>query len=160
MRLVIGILFLLAIAAPSLARAANDGALTEGEIVTGVFNAIEKKILKDSLGRAAAVGVTETTRKDKKKNKNKKKKGKGGSDTLPPGLAKKNRLPPGLAMQLERGGSLPPGLAKRDLPADLESRLPRRPKGQERVIVGNDVVLVERATGIIIDVIKDVLAGH
>src|SRR5215475_5454143 len=32
---------------------------------------------------------------------------------LPPGLAKKDRLPPGLERQLMRNGTLPPGLQKR-----------------------------------------------
>lgn len=83
------------------------------------------------------------------KNKNK-------SKGLPPGLAKKDRLPPGLEKQLERNGTLPPGLAKRDLPDDLESRLPRRDDRYERVIVDNDVVLLERTTRRILDIIRDV----
>lgn len=89
------------------------------------------------------------------KKKGKKKKGK--SKELPPGLAKKEELPPGLAKQLERNGTLPPGLAKRDLPENLEARLPETEPGYERVIVGNDVVLIEKATNVVKDIIKDVL---
>ena len=33
---------------------------------------------------------------------------------LPPGLTKRKELPPGLAAQLKRDGTLPPGLAKRN----------------------------------------------
>jgi hypothetical protein len=85
-------------------------------------------------------------------------KGKGGkSKGLPPGLARRETLPPGLARKLERDGSLPPGLAKRSLPEDLEARLPARLDGTERVIVDRDVLLVELATGIVRDVIRDVL---
>jgi len=73
---------------------------------------------------------------------------------LPPGLAKKDGLPPGLAMQLERNGTLPPGLAKRDLPDDLLARLPRRPPGQNLVIVDDQVLLIERATDLILDVLE------
>ena len=80
---------------------------------------------------------------------------KGAKDKsgLPPGLAKKDTLPPGLAMQLERNGTLPPGLAKRDLPDDLRARLPRRPWGQNLVIVDDKVLLIERATDLILDVL-------
>ncbi len=76
---------------------------------------------------------------------------------LPPGLARKKRLPPGLQRQLERNGHLPPGLEKRALPSDLEARLPAVAPGCERVIVGTDVLLVETATGVIRDIIRDVL---
>jgi hypothetical protein len=48
---------------------------------------------------------------------------------LPPGLAKRDQLPPGLEKQLVRRGTLPPGLQKRlqPCPEDLERRLPLRP---------------------------------
>jgi hypothetical protein len=78
---------------------------------------------------------------------------------LPPGLAKRDTLPPGLARQIEKNGTLPPGLAKRDLPADLESRLPRRRGGQRRIVVDDDVVLIEDATDRILDVLEDVVTG-
>lgn len=68
----------------------------------------------------------------------------------------KDGLPPGIAMKLERGGTLPPGIAKRDLPADFQSRLPYR-SDAIRQIVGNDVVLIEKGTDIILDVIRDVV---
>ncbi|WP_258548445.1 hypothetical protein [Thalassospira xiamenensis] len=51
---------------------------------------------------------------------------------------------------------LPPGIAKRDLPADFQSRLPYR-SDAIRQIVGNDVVLIEKGTDIILDVIRDVV---
>lgn len=95
--------------------------------------------------------------KGKKKKKHGKKKGKDKG--LPPGLAKKDTLPPGLAKQLEKNGTLPPGLAKKDLPHDLLERLPARYKGHERVIVGDDVVLLERTTGVVLDVLRDVMSG-
>lgn len=81
------------------------------------------------------------------------KKGKGG---LPPGLAKRQSLPPGLQKQLERNGRLPPGLDKRALPSDLASQLYHR-VGIEPVIVDNDVLLVVAATGLILDIIRDVV---
>ncbi|HAY48434.1 MAG TPA: hypothetical protein DCY62_05660, partial [Thalassospira sp.] len=65
-------------------------------------------------------------------------------------------LPPGIAMKLERGGTLPPGIAKRDLPANLASKLPNRTDGAVRQIIGDDVVLIERGTNLILDIIRDV----
>lgn len=93
----------------------------------------------------------------KKGNRGKAAKSKGKSGELPPGLAKRKTLPPGLARHLQRHGTLPPGLQKRTLPEGLEARLPRLPHGQERVIVDNDVVLIEEATGLILDIIEDVI---
>ena len=58
---------------------------------------------------------------------------------------------------MERNGTLPPGLAKRDLPTDLEAKLPEAEAGRKRVIVDNDVVLIEQATGRILDILKDVV---
>lgn len=78
---------------------------------------------------------------------------------LPPGLAKREQLPPGLQKHIERDGTLPPGLAKRGLPNDLLSRLPRRPAGQDYRVVGDDVVLIDTATRVILDVMKGVLGN-
>jgi hypothetical protein len=66
-----------------------------------------------------------------------------GREGLPPGLAKKDRLPPGLEKQLRRNGHLPPGLEKKlqPLPRSCEVRLPRLPQNVTRVIVGNYVIL-------------------
>jgi len=85
---------------------------------------------------------------------------KGGpSKGLPPGLAKKNKLPPGLQKHLDRTGKLPPGLQKRlePLPADLEARLPRIPDYWERVILERDVILMDRRTQRILDIIEGVV---
>lgn len=75
---------------------------------------------------------------------------KGKHKGLPPGLAKRDSLPPGLA----RRDSLPPGLARRDLPNDLERRLSRLPRGTRRSQIGDDIVLIEEATGLIIDILR------
>lgn len=80
-------------------------------------------------------------------------KGKHGKDRgLPPGLAKRDSLPPGLAKR----DTLPPGLAKRDLPGGLESKLSRLPRGMRRSQVGDDIVLIEEATGLILDILRGV----
>lgn len=64
---------------------------------------------------------------------------------------------PGHQKQLARGGAIPPGLKKRSLPPKLTARLAPPPHGTERYIVGNDVVLVEKATGIILDILHNVV---
>jgi hypothetical protein len=63
-------------------------------------------------------------------------------------------LPPGIRKNLARGKPLPPGIAKQVLPGDL-GLTPR--SGYEAIRVGLDVLLVELATGIIHDVLMDVI---
>lgn len=75
---------------------------------------------------------------------------------LPPGLAKRETLPPGLRKQLVKRGSLPPGLGGERLPADLERRLGRLPAGYARLRIATDVVLLDENTHIILDVITDI----
>ena len=76
--------------------------------------------------------------------------------TLPPGLAKKQELPPGLQKHIEKYGELPPGLEGRSLPEDLERALTRLPKGYIRLKVEGDVVLMNEKTRVVFDVVWDV----
>ncbi len=64
---------------------------------------------------------------------------------LPPGLAKKDRLPPGLERQLQRNGTLPPGLQKRvqPLPDQCTTRLPRLPRDWARVALSGRIILLD-----------------
>jgi len=64
---------------------------------------------------------------------------------LPPGLAKKDRLPPGLERQLERNGTLPPGLQKRvqPLPSACTARLPKLPGEWARVVLSGRIILLD-----------------
>jgi len=141
---VVGFTTLSSHAGADVAKAVIDKAIEGG------FTELEKQIIDKYFKKTN----NETNTSDSKGKKKSKKKG------LPPGLAKKEKLPPGLAKQLERNGTLPPGLAKRDLPTDLESELPDPVEGLERTIVDNAVVLVEKATGRIIDIMKDVVTGN
>jgi hypothetical protein len=84
---------------------------------------------------------------------------RGGYSNLPPGLAKRGgNLPPGLQKHLERNGTLPPGLQKRmsPFPAELERRLPRLPDIYQRGSIGGSVVIIDRRTQRIMDVIDDI----
>jgi hypothetical protein len=73
---------------------------------------------------------------------------------LPPGLAKKDRLPPGLEKQLVRNETLPPGLQKHlyPVPVELESRLPPPPPDCAHVLISGHIVLLNRKTNLIVDV--------
>ena len=150
---------------------AAEGDLVE-RVGKAVFGVAEKELIRAYFERRpeSAEAFRERDEADdvrrdddedgKGKGKDKgKEKGKGGGrgDGLPPGLAKRERLPPGLERQLERNGRLPPGLEGRALPEELERTLPPPPKGAERVVVGSDVVLVERAGGLILDIMRDVM---
>ena len=84
----------------------------------------------------------------------------GATAGLPPGLAKRGgKLPPGLQKQLQKNGTLPPGLQKRlqPIPTDLDRRLPPVPEIWERVIIGRDVILLDRRTNRILDIIENVI---
>jgi hypothetical protein len=84
----------------------------------------------------------------------------GGYSNLPPGLAKRNSdLPPGLQKQLAKNGTLPPGLQKRltPFPPDLERRLPPLPDIYRRGSIGSSVVLIDRKTQRILDIIDAVI---
>jgi hypothetical protein len=74
-------------------------------------------------------------------------------DNVSPGL---EALPPGIRKNLARGKPLPPGIAKKVLPPTLEGMLPIR-EAYRRVAVGADVILIEIATGLIVDILADVI---
>ena len=71
----------------------------------------------------------------------------------PPGLAKRESLPPGLA----RRDTLPPGLQGRLLPRELEARLTVLPAAQVRVVIGRDIVLMQRDTRVVLDILYGVV---
>lgn len=78
---------------------------------------------------------------------------------LPPGLAKKEQLPPGLQKQLVRNGTLPPGLDKKahPLPDELERMLAPMPPDYVRVAINGSFVIVNRRTRIIADVFANLV---
>ena len=81
------------------------------------------------------------------------------SGSLPPGLAKRESLPPGLRRQLRERGELPPGLQKRliGVPYPLASRLPAVPPYYDRYFAGDDLVVVDTRTNRIAAIVRDVL---
>ncbi len=121
---------------PSVSKGKNQG--QSGDVATDrllgtVISAVERALIGDFITKAKSSG-----------------------QGLPPGLAKRQYLPPGLQKHIERTGRLPPGLEKRRLPGDLRALLPIR-SGQDFRVVGNDIVLIEIATELILDVMQGVL---
>lgn len=78
------------------------------------------------------------------------------SRRLPPGLAKKGKVPPGHARRYERGAPIPNGVPYRALPADLERRLDRLPDGYARVIVDTDIYIMNTRTRVVLDIVEDI----
>lgn len=74
---------------------------------------------------------------------------------MPPGLAKRDRLPPGLDKRLQKNDPLPPGLQSQGLPGDLEQRLTPLPAGYLRMVVGGDIVLSNTRTRVVVDILHD-----
>ena len=74
---------------------------------------------------------------------------------LPPGLAKRDQLPPGLEKQLVVRGELPPGLRKKiqPVPEDLVRELPPPPPDCEHVVIGGHIVLMNSKTSVVLDIL-------
>jgi hypothetical protein len=78
----------------------------------------------------------------------------GRHGNLPPGLAKRDELPPGLERQLVERGTLPPGLRKkiRPCPTEFARMLPPPPPDCEHVFIGGRLVLLNRRTFMVLDI--------
>ncbi len=147
---------LLQLSAPAAAQSPtgqSDGRITSDEMIAGVISEIERRTIGRYYNGDRYEEYEEESGHGKAKKGN-----KGKNKGLPPGLAKRDQLPPGLQKHLDERGALPPGLAKRDLPSDLRSALPWR-IDEEFLIIDDDVVLIERATGVVLDVLENVLRG-
>ncbi len=110
----------------------KSGSISTGDLLATIISATERALIGDYVRKA-----------------------KSSSQGLPPGLAGRP-LPPGLQKHIDRTGRLPPGLEKRRLPSGLRDRLPYR-TGQDYRVVGTDIVLIEIATGLILDIMQGVL---
>ncbi|RKZ37350.1 MAG: hypothetical protein DRQ37_02060 [Gammaproteobacteria bacterium] len=128
-------------------------AMSAKDIAHIVFSEAERLVIERYFKTKAADNGQADSQDKKAARKKAKRKGKGKKKGLPPGLAKRQSLPPGLAKRK----TLPPGLAKRDLPPDLLGQLPPTREGIDRAIVDNNVVLIEAATGKVLDILEHVL---
>jgi Ni/Co efflux regulator RcnB len=80
---------------------------------------------------------------------------KANNKPLPPGLAKKGKVPPGHQKQFMRQAQLPQDLQYQRLPNDLEYRLSPLPEGYLRVMIDGSFVLFNEKTRVIFDVIQE-----
>ncbi|MGH6933978.1 MAG: hypothetical protein ACREEE_16295 [Dongiaceae bacterium] len=143
MKRILRALWLVMIVAGLVAAQAEADDLTSADVASIVLTQIERRVIGDYYQRNYDAWVAEEGQGSKKNKKNK--------NGLPPGLAKREQLPPGLEKQLTRNGHLPPGLEARNLPDDLLYQLRRRPTGYRFGIVDNKVLLIESATNLILD---------
>ena len=122
------------------------------------FGDDEQRAIKDYYGREIIEKAQEKAEKEGNGH------GKGKKKGLPPGLAKKNKLPPGIQKQLERGAVLPADLERemQPLPRDLEIKLKPLPSPEQvRVTIGTDIVILDKTTRKVLDVMRDVaLLAH
>lgn len=160
MRTIIVLVLSLFISDRAMAQSTPPPQTSGDTLKTIIFKEAEKRIIEDYLGVKvpATTTSTEEAKKDddggKKNKKGKKdKKSKGKNKGLPPGLAKRRALPPGLAKRQ----TLPQGLSMSKLPPELEAKLPPVQEGVERVVVDNNVVLIEEGTKFVLDVIQGVV---
>ena len=75
--------------------------------------------------------------------------------SLPPGLAKQGKIPPGHAMKLVRNQPVPAALPWRYLPENLERRLSPLPGDYVRVMVGADVAIMNVRTRVVMDLVEN-----
>lgn len=81
-------------------------------------------------------------------------------DRAPDYLRNPKALPPGIAMNLQRGKPLPPGIAKKVDDDDLLRRLPRSYPGSEWYAAGDRLVEYDPVNEAIIHVIDQALYGR
>jgi hypothetical protein len=74
---------------------------------------------------------------------------------LPPGLAKKGKVPPGHAYKMRRNYGVPPDVAWAYLPPEVERRLSRLPDGYARIVIGADVAIMNTRTRVVVDLLED-----
>ena len=142
-----------------VAKAADAAKAIIGAGIDASFSEAERQVIQKYFGDRVVYSDREQEYSGGGGKNGKHSKGSKGGKGMPPGLANRGSLPPGLA-KLQRNGSLPPGLARKNLPSDLERKLPPAPEGYERQIVEDAaVVLINKATGKIADMVKDAALG-
>ncbi len=146
-----------------LAPASDMLAATKTQAANTVFQEIERRVIGeyfDEALRRRGVDHDDDDGGNKKKGKGKNKikaKHKGKSKGLPPGLVGRKDLPPGIQKQIAQGKRLPVDTRTYPLPDDLIYRLPTLSRDIDRRVVGDDIVLIQRGTNLILDVIENVL---
>lgn len=73
---------------------------------------------------------------------------------LPPGLAKKGKVPPGHAYRMRRNERVPTSVAWQHLPVEVERRLSPLPKGYVRIAIGADIAIMNVQTRVVVDLVE------
>jgi hypothetical protein len=145
--------------APCVAQSEPGAAQPAGPSVADVvIDEAARHILRNYYGRNADAWVVahpddeddgggNGNSKKNKKNKNKHK-------DIPPGIAKKGTLPPGIYKQLVRNGQIPADVDYHPLPPDLIVQLRPLAPAYRYVIVDDRVLLIQAATRAILDVLQ------
>jgi hypothetical protein len=76
--------------------------------------------------------------------------------SLPPGLAKQGKLPPGHAWRVRPNQPIHEEAQWRYLPTALDQRLSRLPPDYARIIIGTDVAIMNIRTRVAVDVLEDI----
>lgn len=75
---------------------------------------------------------------------------------LPPGLAKKDKLPPGHAWRARVNQPIHDDARWRYLPDELDQRLTRLPPEYVRIVIGTDVAIMHVRTRVVVDLLEDI----
>jgi hypothetical protein len=73
---------------------------------------------------------------------------------LPPGLAKKGKIPPGIAKQIACGQRIPDGVVWEPFPSDLARRLPPVRPGFDQGFIEGRAVIWNKGTRVVMDVLS------
>lgn len=139
------------VAAPTVLAAPDEQATKKGAKA-----AKDNKTAKDNKGRNNDTNIVVTIDLDGHRRVVREYVTRGN---LPPGLAKREALPPGLSKQLREKGTLPPGLRAHlvPVPAAWNSRLPGIPIYYTRYFVGRDLIIIDTRSDLIVSLIRDLL---
>jgi hypothetical protein len=140
--------------APAAAQS-EPGAQPAGPSVGAVvIDTVARRILHDYYARNADAWVVANPDEGGGNGNGKKNKNKQKHKDIPPGIAKKGTLPPGIYKQLVRNGQIPAGVEYHPLPPDLIVQLPPIAPAYRYVIADDRVMLIQAATNVIMDVLQ------
>jgi hypothetical protein len=142
--------------APSMAQSEPGAAPAGPSVGDIVIDTVARRILHDYYQRNANAWVVANPDEyggNGNGNGNKKNKKQKHKD-IPPGIAKKGTLPPGIYKQLVRNGQIPPEVHYQPLPPDLIVQLPPLAPDYRYVIADDRVMLIQAATNVIMDVLQ------
>jgi len=117
------------------------------------FTPDERQAIQNFFRQSAGGSAPEEANRKRKERKGRTDEAKGeAGGGLPPGLSQIDAVPPGVAAQIKRHGTLPAGAPRQSLPGALEGTLP--PRAEQRLLVGRDVLLLGNGD-LILDILRN-----